>query len=122
MEQAVQTNYIESHDTKVVLTIKYKIYIVILIVLIALTWGYMQGSVARHDATKESIVALENQKMATEAEYQQVIKDLIVVRDINAQKSAVLTCLSTRGCTTLPESVSSFIPQTRAFLQLQKNE
>lgn len=40
MEQAVTNNnnyYIDQHEHKVVLTIKYKIYIVLLIIIMALT-------------------------------------------------------------------------------------
>lgn len=96
MEQVVLNNPLDNHDPRAVLTIKYKIYIVVLIVIMVITWGYMQNSATRHASTKENITALENQKMQKEAEYQQVIKDLIIVRDINGQKSAVLTCLSTR--------------------------
>jgi|GEM_PF-7049926 len=122
MEQAAHNNHIDNRDPRSVLTIKYKIYIVVLIIAMAVTRGYMQASAEKHTATKESIRNLENAKMQKEAEYDQVVKDLIVVRDINAQKGAVVTCLSTRGCSNLPESLKTVVPQTRAFLQLQKNE
>lgn len=121
MEQAA-TNYIAQNNQKVVLTIKYKIYIVILVILMAFGRGYMNDTVERHDTSKENVGSLQNQKMQKEAEYQQVIKDLIVIKEVNSQKSAVLSCLSTKGCTTLPETVAPVSTQVRAFLQLQKNE
>ncbi len=123
-EQAVQNNnnyYIDQHEHKVVLTIKYKIYLVLLIIIMAITRWYMSDSVAQYDGVKNNIATLQNQKMLKESEYQQVVKDLLVLKDISAQKAAVVTCLSTKWCTTLPESLRPVASQTRAFLQLQKN-
>lgn len=82
----------------------------------------MNQSVATHKASQQNIAKLKDQKTQKEAEYQQVIKDLIVVKEINDQKASVTTCLSSKGCTSIPESLKEVVPQTRAFLQLQKNE
>lgn len=82
----------------------------------------MNNSVAQYKQTRTNIETLQNKKLQKETEYQQVIKDLVAVKAINEQKGAVLTCLSSRGCNTLPESLNEVVPQVRAFLQLQKND
>ncbi|MBP6910465.1 hypothetical protein KBC03_02600 [Patescibacteria group bacterium] len=56
----------------------------------------MSDSVAQYDGVKNNIATLQNQKMLKESEYQQVVKDLLVLKDISAQKAAVVTCLSTK--------------------------
>lgn len=81
----------------------------------------MNDAVSNYQGVQNNITSLQTQKMLKEAEYQQVIKDLVVLKDVNAQKAAVVTCLSTKGCGTLPESLRSVVPQVRAFLQLQRN-
>ncbi len=110
------------HSTKMVLTVKYKIYIVILIVIMVITQWYMKDAVAKHRAMQDSIETLEQQQMLKDAEYQQTVKDLLIVKEINAQKTSVVDCLSTRGCSTLPESLNPVLEHVRAFLQLQKND
>ncbi len=86
MEQAVANKYIDQHDQKVVLTIKYKIYIVILILVMAISWGYMRASADKYETTKTTISKLENQKLQKEAEYNETVSDLIVVKNITEQK------------------------------------
>ena len=121
MEQAATNKFIDQNNQKVVLTIKYKIYIVLLILLMLVTRGMMKKAQAAHEAVRTNIVTLENQKLQTETEYQQVIKDLLVIKEINTQKTTISACLTTRGCNSLPDSIKSVVPQTRAFLLLQKN-
>lgn len=82
----------------------------------------MNQTVAKYKASQQNITKLEDQRTQKETEYQQVIKDLIVVKEINEQKTSVTSCLSSKGCTNLPDSLKEVIPQTKAFLQLQKNE
>lgn len=122
MEQGLPNSNVVLNEQKTVLTIKYKIYIVILIVLTALTRSYMSESVMTYSAVRSNIAALESQKIVKDAEYNRVIKDLTTLKDINTQKTTLIGCLSTRGCTTVPESLKPVIAPTRAFLQLQKND
>ena len=122
MEQATTSNYLEQNDQKVVLTIKYKIYTVVLIIVMAICRGYVSDSAAQYDATRQSISSLQLQKQQKDAEYQKVVADLTTVKDITDHKAELMTCLSTRGCTSIPASLTNSVPQVRAFLQLQKND
>lgn len=82
----------------------------------------MQDSVAKYQATSNNVSLLQAQQQAKEQEYQEVVQDLLAIKDINAQRDELLTCLSTKGCTNVADSLKNVIPQMRAFLQLQKNE
>lgn len=107
---------------KVVLTIKYKLYIALMVIIVVITWGYMNNTVAHYDMTRQTLVSLQNQKTQKEAEYNQVVDDLTMIKNINTQKVSLLACLSTKGCTSIPDSLTGVVPQMRAFLQLQKND
>lgn len=122
MEQAATNNSIDQNDTKVVLTIKYKIYTAVLVILMAFWRWYVSDSAAEYDTTRQSVVTLQQQKILKEAEYQKVVSDLTKVNQINQQKTDLFTCLSTKGCATIPDALKNSLPQVRAFLQLQKNE
>lgn len=122
MELGLPNSNVALNEQKTVLTIKYKVYIAILIIIMALSRGYMNESVITHNAVRANITALESQKMIKDAEYNQVIKDLTTLKDISNQKSTLIGCLSTRGCTSIPESLKPVLAPTRAFLQLQKND
>lgn len=121
MEQ-VANNHLEKDSQRVVLTIKYKLYVIALVLVMALSWGYMQRTVAEYESTTRSVDLLQIQQMEKDREYKEVVNDLLAIKDINTQRTELLTCLSTKGCTAIPESLMPVIPQMRSFLQLQKNE
>ncbi len=121
MEQVVN-NHLEKDSQRVVLTIKYKLYVIVLVLVMALSRGYMQDTAAEYEATSRSVDLLQTQQMQKDREYKEVVNDLLAIKDINTQKAELLTCLSTKGCTAIPETLVPVIPQMRAFLQLQKNE
>lgn len=122
MEQEITNNYIDQNEQKVVLTIKYKIYTVIFIIAMAIGWWYVKDTAAQYDATRQAIDHLQLQKIEKDAEYQKVVNDLTVVKDITDHKADLVSCLSRKWCASLPGSLSGVLPQVKAFLQLQKND
>ena len=122
MEQEITNNYLAENNQKVVLTIKYKIYTVVFIIAMAIARGYVQDSAAQYDATRQAIDKLQMQKVQKDAEYQKTVTDLTIVKDITDHRAELVTCLSTKGCTSVPPSLTSVLPQVRAFLELQKND
>lgn len=119
---SVMDNPLDDHNIKTVLTVKYKIYIVVLIIVMVVCWWYLNRSQDAYTGVQQSISALELQKVQKEKDYQEVIKDLIVIKNVNDQKQSIVSCLSTASCVNLPESLADALPNVRAFLQLQKNE
>ena len=124
MEQ-VQNNddlsYAILRENSVVATIRYKIYVVIMLIIIVIGRGYMQDAVSRSDQVQQSIHVLQQQKAAQDQAYQQTLQDLTVIKEMGQEKDTLVNCFTTSGCNSFPADLTGVRPQTRVFLQLQKD-
>lgn len=101
------------------LSVKYKVYSVIVIILLLIIYSPVQQAISQTLAKRKELHILDEKIQQTESNHKRYENEKKLFEDINTNKEAIVTCVNQSSrCDQLSENINSNLEAIKAYIQL----